>query len=199
MSRFTFNPTFPRIGDIDENITYAAMGRLISQWEAVEFELSRLFAALMWDPDGRTMQFYGKPRIFRERLDILKIAFDGHFMKSPCQHEEGIVDLLLSDITNCADHRNEVAHGMVLDVAQTSLFDNRMAPNPGRKPSFLLLPPYYLLRKHDESGPTFAYSSIEICELVSQMMELQLRSRPIRHALFPELWPQEHREPSHEK
>jgi hypothetical protein len=40
-------PPIPQHGDLDENSTYAGVGRVLSGWEAMEAELSHLYAAFV--------------------------------------------------------------------------------------------------------------------------------------------------------
>ena len=73
--QFPIFPNLPPIGDLTAEQTYAGIGRVINQWEAIEFELSRTFSATMGHVDGRIIPFYGENgRIFRERLELLKLA-----------------------------------------------------------------------------------------------------------------------------
>ena len=49
-------PLLPDQGDDNENDTYLAVGKIISGWETIEFELSRLYSVFERDPDGLCMR-----------------------------------------------------------------------------------------------------------------------------------------------
>src|SRR5262245_12448662 len=51
---------FPTRGDDDEALTHEGVGRVMSAWEAIEFELSRTYSIFESDPDGPSIQDYGK-------------------------------------------------------------------------------------------------------------------------------------------
>lgn len=88
--------------------------------------MSRLFSACMGRPDGRVSPFYGeRGRIFKERLDLLKLAVDHQFMVAPNQEQEGRFDRLVETTTWFADRRNEVAHSVVYDLSDWKEFASR--------------------------------------------------------------------------
>lgn len=168
----------------------------MSAWESVEFELARILAALIGQPDDpRIIQFYGSGRIFQDRLNFVKIAADHHFMVSPNQDFEGDFELLAQDLTLAADRRNEVAHSVVYDVAGSNYLTGKARPAAKGVASYVMLPPFYAYKRHTTGGPTFAYSSKEAIKLARQILSLQMRARPFRHRLYPKLWPTERREP----
>jgi len=68
--------------------SFLASGAMIG-WEAIEFELSRLYSVLAGDPDGAAMRDYGTPTIARLRLDDLSEKADQFFIKRPSQKREG--------------------------------------------------------------------------------------------------------------
>ena len=83
-------PPLPRNGDPNPNKTYAHVGFIMSRWESLEFELSRLYSLFLGTLDGtEAMRAYGKGRIFPERIDNLAKAADTHFRILPCQKREG--------------------------------------------------------------------------------------------------------------
>lgn len=61
-------PLLPKRGDEHEDITYGHVGRIITRWESIEFELSYLYTWLGGSlHDQALMREYGEGRIFRDR------------------------------------------------------------------------------------------------------------------------------------
>lgn len=68
-------PPIPKRGDENDDITFSHVGRFMSEWEALEFELSRLYAFFAGTPDSvDLMQVYGTGSIFAERSRMLEQA-----------------------------------------------------------------------------------------------------------------------------
>lgn len=194
MDRFNFQPSLCRQGDANKDETYAGVGRVLSSWESVEFELSRLLAALMEEPDDpRVLQFYGTGRILQNRLDWVRIAADHHFMTSPNQNHEGDFDLLMEDLSSAADRRNEVAHGVVYEISTSKNLTKHMDPIPDGQDAHVLMPPFYSFRRFEGDTPTFMYARSDLKKLSVQILNLQMRIRPFRHRLYPDKWPTERR------
>jgi hypothetical protein len=55
----------------DQDAVFLGVGKAMTGWETIEFELSRLYSVLAGDPDGAAMRDYGTPTIARLRLDGL--------------------------------------------------------------------------------------------------------------------------------
>ena len=177
-------------GDPTKEATYIGIGKVIDQWEAVEFELARWFTSIMGQPEGALVQFYGRERIFSQRLDVLKIAIDHHFIAAPDQNQEALVDHTLTELTWCADRRNEIAHSVVYDVSDYERIALHFVDRTDRA-HFVALPPYHTLRKFQPDGPLYSYASPEMETLSIYMFEVQIQIRRFRHALYPDLWPTE--------
>lgn len=161
----------PTHADKTDSATYEGVGRVISQWEAVEFQLSRLYSAFVGDPDGESIQQYGTGRIFRDRLTLLEGVAAQWFIANPSQHSEGHFERLIEQARGFADRRNEIAHGIVFPVHTVSYFVSVMNLPAGVR--WALVPPYYLLRKHDERGaPVFIYTSAELNSLAKTLLKL---------------------------
>ena len=178
---------FPTRGDDDDRLTFEGVGRVISHWEAVEFELARLYSAFVGDPDGEPMQKgYGQGRIFQDRLRIARLAASKWFIEAPDQHAEAGFDHLAFSAEKFAERRNEVAHGIVFRVQNMTYFRNRFGLSADRRSVFALIPPLYTLRKHDNATgmPTYAYASVELQTLTDRLLSLVVDTRSYREAFF---------------
>jgi hypothetical protein len=110
-------PPVPLDGDLDENSTYAGVGRVLSAWEAVEAELSHLYAVFVGKLFERKAYVeYGTGRIFVDRMRTLKTAASGYFVRYPSQMREGHFDKLAEIAEKFASRRNEVAHSIVRGI-----------------------------------------------------------------------------------
>lgn len=187
-------PHLPRQDDPVREMTYVGVGRFIDCWESVEFELSRTFSAAMGHLDGRIIPFYGEEgKIFRERIGLLKLAVDHHFIVSPDQDMEARFDQLVEDVSWVADRRNDVAHTVVLDLSSLMSFA-RLVPPPTSGAHHFAVPPLYAFTRRAEGrgkSPPFAFSSAELDVLCQCATDLLVECRKFRHDLFPGEWPDE--------
>jgi hypothetical protein len=160
-------PPISAQGDSDEDSTYAGVGRVLSEWEAVEAELAHLYARF----GGRLFQDeayyeYGASRIFAERLRDLRKAASSYFVKRPNQTAEGNFDFLAEEAERYAARRNDIAHCVVRDLSIVSDFGT----------GFWLVPSFYAFRRFGRSAmPAFAYTSIELGHLKDGLWELRAR------------------------
>ncbi|TIX70770.1 MAG: hypothetical protein E5V25_09390 [Mesorhizobium sp.] len=165
---------FPLFGDQIEAEIYEWIGRALDAWEHVEFELARMYSLLVGDPEWSKMQEYGSAgNIFRDRIGNLANVAASYFCIKPHQDHEGALDALITACKGFADRRNEVAHGMVMNVQTFMFWQEKLKWAVPNVPQLLVVPPYYLLRKHDSSGmPGFGYSSVELTALTTRLREL---------------------------
>lgn len=176
-------PAFPIGGDESKDITFTGIGRVISEWEAVEFGLSRIHSVFCGDPDGEALRLYGKGRIFKERHSILSAAGDQYFVTKPNQDLEGRLVRLLRATEGFADRRNEVAHGIVMAASNIEYFRIAMKIEPTEL-RYALMPPYYLLRKHQPDGfPAYAYNAEKLSELHKLLSDLSLQIENFRRSV----------------
>ncbi len=151
MSNLWDVPPLPTIGDDDEEATYAGVGRVTSQWEAIEFQFSRLYSIFVGKPDEE-MRAYGAGRIFRERSKILAEAARDYFIRNPDQELEGQLHALTIRAEGFSDRRNEIAHGIVFQLQRLSFFREQMDPSVRGKFQWGLIPPYHTSQKHAADG-----------------------------------------------
>ena len=169
-------PPFPTSGDPDDAITYEGVGRVVSHWESLEFELARLYTLFRGDPDGELLldpKGYGSGRIFQERLKILNGAAEKFFLSNPAQNFEGGFSRIVNAVLGFADRRNDVAHGTVMPLENNSWVMHRFGKPKGGPPrQFLLVPPLHVVRKHEDGVPKYAYSSAELKTLADNLILL---------------------------
>lgn len=179
---------FPKRGDLTEDAIYIAVGKEIDHWERVEFELARSYSLFYGDSQWDKMQEYGGPGgyIFRERAAKLARVAETYFIKHSNQEHEGDFDALLAKCIGFSDRRNEVAHGMEMDVNDFLFWLDKMPDATRGVPQHLWVPPYYHSRKHDELGlPVFGYSSIELECLRRLLFDLEMEIDKFNERLWP--------------
>ena len=174
-------PLLPKNGDAIQDKTYAHVGFVMTRWESLEFELSRLHSLFLGALDEtEAMRAYGKGRIFPQRLEVLTDAADKHFRSCPCQRREGRLQELLREAEGYADRRNEIAHGIVFRIDQITFFRERLKPQLLHREHWALIPPLYASKAHYASGmPGYAYTSISMERLAHRLMNLQGRIRSL--------------------
>jgi len=168
-------PPFPNSGDDDEDITYAAVGRVISQWEHVESELSHLYALFIGKPwkeeafDG----YYEEGKTTKSRIKSVGIVSHSFFQRNPDQTREGNFTALMRCVEGFADRRHEVAHGIVRPIQwyRVALPDLEAPPNSPFQ--FCVVPPHYQRSWFDENRmPRYVYTSKELIYLESLLRSL---------------------------
>jgi hypothetical protein len=157
-------PPMPPQGDPSPWETYKMVGRSLTEWEQVEYTLSRLYSILVDKPDDRdAMREYGTPTIFRERSVQLESKANTFFVPHPNQDLEGRLQCLLRRIRGYADRRNEVAHGVVSEI----LYSDNSLPSYG----YALIPAPYQNKKLDDTHlPMYAYTSKELQRFTDAFM-----------------------------
>jgi hypothetical protein len=109
---------FPSKGDDNQDILYAAVGRVISQWENVELGLSHLYAIFIGQPFtvGIYAQYYEPSKTFMTRLAAVERQSERFFQKAPNQAIEGEFSDLVKRVNGFSERRHEVAHGFVRPI-----------------------------------------------------------------------------------
>ncbi len=158
---------FPEKGDTHEDVTFAAVGRALSQWERLEVALAGLFAAFVGgkkQEEAIAMRAYGGVVASSARTVMINAAAETYFHLFPNPSLQKLVDELLSELRNYGARRNEIAHGMVMNYS--------VYTPPGRKPGTgcCLFPAHYNNKKIKigigakglTGHPNYIYSSVEI-------------------------------------
>ena len=181
----------PLLGDPHDSVLFEALGRALERWEQVELGLSFMYSLFVGDPTFHRMRDYGAGKIFRDRLTSLRLASDAWFIRNSNQAMEGRFDRLASAAEGFADRRNEIAHGLVVDVRGITFWHATMTLASPRSPHFLLVPPLHYLRKHDETGmPKYGYSSAELNALRRHLEDLEVAIHRFKSDLWPTQWPE---------
>jgi hypothetical protein len=157
-------PPFPEIGDTHQDITFAAVGRALSQWERLEVALAGLFAAFIGikgEAEGIAMSSYGSIVASSARGTMMNAAAEFYFHIFPNPALKKTVGDLLGEVGHYGARRNEIAHGLVMGY--------EVYTPPGRKPSTgcCLFPAHYNNKKIKlgvgrDRHPSYIYTSKEI-------------------------------------
>lgn len=173
-------PAIPeKMGDVSE-LTYAAVGRAMSEWERLEVELAHLYTKFVRLPRHSLIAIrpYGTPINFGNRMDGLENAAGGYFVTAPDQGVEGEFSTIATHCRKWSLRRNEVAHGIVQPVQWIRAFhagddDNIDMPDETK---YCLLPPHYSPRRFDGANfPNFAYTSIELAKFEGEFYSVGMR------------------------
>lgn len=167
-------PPLPKEGDADQDTTYAAVGRVLSAWEAIEGELSNIFAIFigkMWTAEAYD-DYRAKGKTTHRRLETIEKAAKVYFVKMPNQQAEGAFCRLVKYAKGFADRRHEVAHGIVRPLQwYGSLLPNVKPPIDGR-PRYCLVPPHYQRDWFANGVPEYIYTSNELNEIEDRLLDL---------------------------
>lgn len=168
-------PPIPKLGDKNMDTVFLHVGRVMSQWEALEFELSRLYGWLGGAPDQQeSMRGYGEPYKFRERADKLKNRAEKYFQRNCNQDLEGAFYELIVRARGYSGLRNDVAHGIAFRIDEITFFRRRIKPKLLKREHYALIPPLYAYRKADQNGlPIYAYTSREMNRMFVSIQKLQ--------------------------
>jgi hypothetical protein len=174
----------PVVPDEADTLTFEWVGRACSNWEAAEFRLSILYSVFAGGPLGKVMQDYGAGRIFRERLAKLKAKAETHFSRHPNQDIEGKFHQVTVAAEGFSERRNEIAHGIVFNVASLRLPSNLIKLRPRKATQFALLPPYYAVRNHAPL-PLYAYSAPTLRRMCNSFRVLGEQARYVSLQIAP--------------
>lgn len=157
-------PSLPSAGDANQDDTFCGVGRVMSAWETLEFQLSRLHSYFLGDPDGDAIRDYGKGSIFSNRVKRLSEAAEAFFVFNPDQALEGEFDTIVSELMHLANRRNEVAHGIRCNLSVVAAFADSLVDSSTQQ--YGIIAPYYCLKNHNADGlPKYAYTSSSLKEL----------------------------------
>jgi hypothetical protein len=169
-------PDPPDSGDPTNDITFAAVGAALSQWEWFEGNLSLAFSYLLGTGYGNmaAIRAYGSVESFRGRANLIESAAEVYFKNKPNDAlHQAIKNLLTLSSNKFSARRNEIAHGIVNPYFK---IENDQSVQKG----YVLYPAYYATRKRKlpESGPlmdtmpTYVYSSTEIRNFGAEFSKL---------------------------
>jgi hypothetical protein len=178
-------PPFPNKADTDGTVTFAGVGRVLTEWELVEFVLGTIYSIFRGDQTLKLVLEYGAlSEVFSRRYPRVKAESDSYFARHPNQSIEHQFHKLLERAIGYSGRRNDVAHGFVFAVQQTSYFKVRLGQFPPHINLWLLVPPARALKKHiGTDRPLYAYSSTELNALAKNLNELSTDLQNFRHGL----------------
>lgn len=175
------------VGDIDIEITYAAVGRAISRWEAVEVGFAYLYALFVvgFLDLNKVREFGAENRIFVGRLAALKHASKPYFQMQPNQMNEGDFDSLCQRAGHLSVIRNNIAHGIVSQVKYFSTANTLPSEYPtGNLDLWVLRTPWYASDRNTEIG-TSGIGSAEIISISEPFRFLVIDVNAYIHRLHP--------------
>jgi hypothetical protein len=175
---------FPLAGDTDPYDTFSGVGLVMSEWESIEFNLARLYSVFVGQGSrGNAIQDYGKGKIFRERRIGLQAVARAYFMKRCDQQLEGEFDLVCTTADGFADRRNEVAHGIVMEVSRIAFFQDKLTLADLSQKQHLVVPPYHTVRNHWAGLPQYAYNAGQLQALAGRFLDFGKRIVSFRDGL----------------
>lgn len=184
---------YPVIGEVSEDVLFAALGRALNRWEWVECGLSIVYSLFSNDPTFRKAVDYGLGRkIFKDRIDGLKNVAEAWFVSSPNQETEARLDKIIEATVGFSERRNEIAHGVVMDVSGMLFWRQKLTCAPINAQQFLVIPALHSVRQYDSLGmPAFGYSAHQLGILHDHICDLELEIDSFKSSLWPTLWPKE--------
>lgn len=174
------------VGDIDINVTYAAVGRALSRWETVELALARIYAlfvarSLALD---KIREYGAQNRIFIERLFSLKRASVPYFRNNPDQTNEGDFFRLCQRAETLSTVSNYIAHGIVSEVHYFITADTLPSEYPAEPILCVLQTPWYESGRKMQIGPD-GIGSAEILDASEPFKLLRIDADAFVHRLLP--------------
>jgi hypothetical protein len=172
----------PNEGDKSEDVTFAAVGRALSNWEYFEGYFSMVFSYLVGAgaESLAAIRAYGTVMASSTRQQMVQSAAEVYFRRNPSTDLENKLRELLKLAEKFTGRRNEIAHGIV----QPYFFDKGEKGLEQR--GFVLYPAYYATRRRKFAGDpiehgdvitlTYVYSSIEIDAFGAEFRELAERA-----------------------
>jgi hypothetical protein len=185
------SPPLPSEGDANIELTYAGVGRVMSEWEGVEVTLSHLYTHFIGKPfQAEAMQEYGISRTFQDRFMTLEKAV-GLFCD---QSAEADFDSFLGEIKGYAARRNDIAHGI---VRPWEWFNQNQVSDWSRPYTWWLVPSHYKPKKTSQTeAPAYAYTRPPMEDIANRILNLNHRLTGWMRTLFPPRfgWGQSHEE-----
>jgi len=177
-------PPLPTYGDLDAEKTFASVGAMSTAWETIEFDLCVIFSTFCGDPIGEAMRLYGSNRSFPGRLDGFSRKAEEYFVHRPDQNREAQLHQLLTEVRGFVERRNEVIHGIVVQINNLNHFVQYLTDKSPHPIQFALVPPYHMERSHGDDGlPLYAYNEEMIDQMVEKIANLHSRLLDFQKAL----------------
>lgn len=169
-------PPIPPRGDDFADITYAAVGGFLSQWEKVEIELSDLYAIFTSRPNTREAyeDYYNEARSLASRIALLDDSAERFFVKCPSQVTEGEFANLKARVSGFSERRHEIAHGVVRPYFEYAVLTEWSDPLDQDQTRTCLAPPYYQRNWFDKTLdlPKYVYVGSQIDRITVRLADL---------------------------
>jgi hypothetical protein len=165
-------PLVPPRGDDHEDITYAAVGRLISSWEGIEVELSHLYAIFTGQYLKREAydRYYDNSKNFAGRMRTLEESAQQFFIGASHQNNETDLSELVKKIRGFSVRRHEVAHGIVRPYYHYAPLTGWSDPLDTDRTRTCVAPPHYQRNWFSEHQiPLYVYASPEINSITEKL------------------------------
>jgi hypothetical protein len=166
-------PPFPEQGDPSADLTFAAVGRAMTEWEELELYLARLYAKFRGIPPINAIAIpeYRDAANFHTRAKEIGNAATKYFVSHPNQEREGEFKQVLDDIRQLASRRNDIAHGV---VKQWWNYKETFSQAVDRD-EYMLVPSTYSDKKFgNDREPKYLFRSIEIQQFADQFRRYRL-------------------------
>ncbi|MCW0234750.1 MAG: hypothetical protein OJJ21_14215 [Ferrovibrio sp.] len=168
------------IGDASQDITFAAVGAALSQWEHLEAWLANIFIDVCgfigeFEPNSAVGRAYGTVVAFTGRVQMIEAAAEVFFAEKGEDDDSKRLRAVIAKARGLSGRRNEIAHGIVQPW--------------GRDRGFALVPSWYATRKmtlipkrhgFSDAVPSYAYRSVEIYSFRDAFKELAEEAVRIR-------------------
>ena len=154
-------PPVPLTGDLDDETTYAGIGRVVSEWEEVEVALAELHSLFIGKYLRRPgIREYGDGSTSSTRIRKLCSAAERFFQKWPSQAFEKDFENVVNRVQNYAARRHDVARGVVRAIQFTRMPHSH---NKDDFPHYCVVPPDYNYKNFSHSNlPMYLYTRAEM-------------------------------------
>jgi hypothetical protein len=187
--------SWPARGDAEMDKLYAAVGRLLSQWERYEAALALLFSGFVAGFDNKpARRAYSAVRTFEGRAEMLRAASTAYFAEHPDDKTQEAFKTVLKEAVSFSQRRNDVAHGVTDFYFPEAAFASGNIDGYIVENEYGLYPSAASFKERSlANAPTYCYTSVELdyfhghfFRLVNEAMKvagLVLRGRRRRPSL----------------
>jgi hypothetical protein len=172
------------LGDRDENVLYAAVGRALSQWETVESACARIYAFLIAAPTDEftispAVRSFGIVNSFPTRCEMISTAGKAYFHLHPeVANYEKRINEALSEAKEFSNRRNEIAHGVVRHIISSTTHESQ---------GHYLYPSFVNPKKFPVSMiPTYQYVAMNILYFALEFTKMNWKLEAILRLLMKE-------------
>jgi hypothetical protein len=155
---------WPARGDAEMDKLYAAVGRLLSQWERYEATLALLFSGFVAGFDNKpARRAYSAVRTFEGRAEMLRAASTAYFAEHPDEKIQEAFKTVLKEATCFAPRRNDIAHGVVDFFFPEAAFASGNIDGYIVENTYGLYPTAASFKERSlANAPTYCYTSAEL-------------------------------------